>query len=505
MNTNRKTKVVIAGGGTAGWMAAAGLSRLIDNIDVVLVESDEIPTIGVGEATIPTLVYFHKLMKIDEAEFLRATQATFKLGINFEGWRNVDEDYFHAFGHTGKDCWAAGFQHFWRRGIQLGVASDFGDYCLERVTAKYNKFAHLPKNGLNYAYHIDAGLYAKYLRKISESHGCERVEGKIDEVCLNSESGFVEALILESGKKIEGDLFLDCTGQRALLIEGALKTGFQDWDSWLKNDRAIAVQTKSVGHPVPYTRSIAHPWGWQWRIPLQHRVGNGIVFSSQYVSEDEARNTLLSNIDGEPITDARLIKFRTGTRTKHWNKNCIAIGLSSGFLEPLESTSIHLIQESVLKLMRLFPHGQVRDCDVDEFNNQIADEIKRIKDFIILHYFVTNRSDSKYWQDCQAFEPPEELAHRIKLFKETGRVFLVNDELFQDSWMQVMIGQGLVPETYHPIVDNMSEQDLANFLNTIKMAERNKVSAMPEHFQYIQHYCSAEEVSSVTEPACASK
>jgi tryptophan halogenase len=345
MKNNKIRKVVIAGGGTAGWMAAAAISKLLGkNLDITLVESDEIATVGVGEATIPTLQYFHQLLNINEAEFLKETQGTFKLGINFEGWRDVNQDYLHAFGVTGKDCWAAGFQHFWTKGKQKGIASDFGDYCLEKVTASKEKFAHLPNNGLNYAYHIDATRYGQYLRKISEKHSAKRVEGKIKDVNLDANTGFIQSLTLESGQSIEGDLFLDCTGQRALLIEGALHTGFEDWSHWLPCDSAIAVQTESTGTIKPYTRSIAHDFGWQWRIPLQHRVGNGMVFCSKYVSDEKALAALESKLEGEKITEPRVIKYRTGTRRKHWNKNCIAIGLSSGFLEPLESTSIHLIQ-----------------------------------------------------------------------------------------------------------------------------------------------------------------
>lgn len=490
MESIKKTKVVIAGGGTAGWMAAAAFSKLIGSIDVVLIESAEIPTVGVGEATIPTLIFFHQLLKINEAEFMRETQATFKLGINFENWRKEQEDYFHGFGVTGRDCWAAGFQHFWRRGRDLGLSSDFGDYCLECVTAKHGKFTHLPNNGLNYAYHIDAGLYAKYLRKISEQHGCVRIEGTIADVNVCGSSGNIESLALNSGEVVDGDIFIDCTGQRALLIEGALQTGYKEWGHWLLNNSAIAVQTKSVEDPIPYTRSTAFHSGWKWRIPLQSRVGNGIVYSDNYISDDEAQSRILDHVDGETITQPRVIKFKTGTREKHWNKNCVAVGLSSGFLEPLESTSIHLIQDSILRLLRIFPQGEIRQADIDEFNEQTERNIEKIRDFIILHYAVTNRSDEGYWGYCKNMELPESLQHRITMFKETGRVFRPFNELFEDSWMQVMIGQGLVPETYHPIVDNMSEAELANFLKAIKANELQKVQSFPKHQPYLEHFCA---------------
>lgn len=492
MKNNKIQKVVIAGGGTAGWMAAAAISKLLGkNLDITLVESDEISTVGVGEATIPTLQYFHQLLNINEAEFLKETHGTFKLGISFEGWRDVNEDYLHAFGVTGKDCWAAGFQHFWTKGRQKGIASEFGDYCLEKVTASAEKFAHLPNNGLNYAYHIDATRYGQYLRKISEKHGTKRVEGKIKDVNLDADTGFIQSLTLESGKTIDGDLFLDCTGQRALLIEGALHTGFEDWSHWLPCDSAIAVQTESTGSIKPYTRSIAHEFGWQWRIPLQHRVGNGMVFCSKYVSDEQALEVLEKNLVGEKLTKPLVIKYRTGTRRKHWNKNCVAVGLSSGFLEPLESTSIHLIQQSIVRLMRMFPQNAIEQSDIDEFNLQTKFDTATTRDFIILHYSVTNRKDSPFWRHCRNMPIPESLAHRIKLFKETGRVFRKNNELFDDSWMQVMIGQGLLPESYHTIVDNMGDDELKRFLDHIKTNVDNTVKQLPPHEAFIERFCKA--------------
>ena len=492
MKTNQVKKVVIAGGGTAGWMAAAALSKLLGkNLDITLVESDEIATVGVGEATIPTLLYFHQLLNINEAEFLKATHGTYKLGINFENWRKKGEDYLHAFGVTGQDCWAAGFQHFWLKGRQKGIATEFGDYCLEKVAASSEKFAHLPNNGLNYAYHMDATRYGQYLRKMSEEHGAKRVEGKIAKVNLHEETGFIESLTLVDGTNIEGDLFLDCTGQRALLIEGALHTGFEDWSHWLPCDSAIAIQTKSVEEPKPYTRSIAHDWGWQWRIPLQHRVGNGVVFSSKFVSDEEALATLRENLDGEEITQPLVIKYRTGTRRKHWNKNCIAIGLSSGFLEPLESTSIHFIQQTIVKLMRMFPQNGIEQSDIDEFNAQTKFDVETTRDFIVLHYSEHNRTDSPFWRHCRNMPVPQRLAERVELFKKTGRVFRKNNELFDDSWMQVMIGQGLIPESYHPIVNNMSDEELKRFLDHIKNNINSTVGQLPNHSGFIDKFCKA--------------
>jgi tryptophan 7-halogenase len=480
--------IIIAGGGTAGWMVAAALSKTLGkNLTITLIESDEISTVGVGEATIPSLNSFHKLLGINEVEFLIATHATYKLGIQFENWRNINEHYFHAFGITGKDCWAAGFQHFWLKGLELGLSSDFGDYCLERKAAEAHKFAHLANNGLNYAFHLDAGLYAQFLRKFSEGFGVNRIEGKIVSV-KKSANEHIESITLDSNQIIEGDLFIDCTGFRGLLIEETLHTGYEDWSHWLPCDSAIAVQTKSTQKPIPYTRAIAHECGWQWQIPLQYRVGNGLVYCSKYLSDAEAKKTLLDKIVGEPLNEPRIIKFKTGRRLKYWNKNCIAIGLASGFLEPLESTSIHLIQQSIIRLLRMFPSNGIKQTDEDEFNKQTHFDTETIRDFIILHYKVTNRNDTPFWNYCRNMNVPDSLAHRIELFKETGRVFRNGNELFDDSWQQVMIGQGLVPQEYHPIVNLMSEQELSDFLQQIKSNITRTLEQLPLHCDYIKGF-----------------
>ncbi len=479
-------KVVIAGGGTAGWMTAAAVAKLMGkNLDIVLVESDAIATIGVGEATIPTLVFFNRLLDIKEPEFLAATQGTYKLGIRFENWRDIGEDYMHAFGTTGKDCWACGFQHFWMRGRELGISGDFGDYCLERRAAEAMKFAHLPDNGLNYAFHLDACLYAGFLRKFSEQYGAKRIEGKIDKVTTHAQTGFIESLTLASGKVVAGDFFIDCTGLRALLIEQALDTGFESWSHWLPCDSAVAVQTGSVRKPVPYTRSIARDSGWQWRIPLQHRVGNGLVYCSRYMEDERARAVLLENVEGGILTEPLLIKFRAGRRLKQWNKNCLAVGLSSGFLEPLESTSIHLIQQNIVRFLRMFPGGGINRCEVEEFNRQANFDIERIRDFIILHYKVTNRTDSPFWRYCRSMEIPETLGEKIDMFKKTGHVYRQGNELFVDSWQQVMLGQGLEPDRYHPLVDTMTERELADFLRHIKSNVDRTVEGLPQHDAYL--------------------
>ena len=486
-------KVVIAGGGTAGWMVAGLLSKTMGTVlDIKLIESDEIGTVGVGEATIPPLVQFHQLCDIKEPEFMAAVHATFKLGISFENWRDVNEDYIHSFGNTGTDHWSAGFQHVWLSGHKKGIATDYGDYCLELRAAQENKFAHLPKNGLNYAYHIDATAYAKFLRTISEDHGVRRIEGKIVKVNTDDESGYIESLVLASGELIEGDLFIDCTGFRGMLIEQTLHAGYEDWSHWLPCDSAVAVQTEATEPPIPYTRSIAREAGWQWRIPLQHRVGNGMVYCSRYISDDEARETLLANVEGELLTEPRLLKFRPGQRLKQWSKNCVAVGLSSGFLEPLESTSIHLIQRNTIRMMRMFPQDRITQTDIDEFNRQARFDIETIRDFIILHYCVTNRQDTPFWRYCRNMEIPDTLAHRIRLFRETGRVFRIPNELFaENSWIQVMLGQGILPDQYHPVIDVMDDEELSRFLGNIKTNVDATVSQLPTHDAYIEQYCKA--------------
>jgi len=488
---NRINKIVIAGGGTAGWMAAALLSQTMGKVlDITLVESEEIGTVGVGEATIPPLVLYLRMLKMKEQDFMAATQATFKLGISFENWKDVGHKYFHSFGTTGTDHWTAGFQHFWLKDRERGSTIDYGDYCLEVVAAREGKFGHLPKQGLNYAFHLDATLFAKLLRQFSEKLGVRRVEGKIQEVETHSETGFVQSLKMESGQVVEGDFFIDCTGFRGLLIEQTLETGYEDWTRWLPCDRALALQTESTIEPIPFTRAIAHSAGWQWRIPLQHRVGNGLVFSSPYMSEDEAREYLLKNIVGGHLGKPRLLKFTTGRRLKNWNRNVVALGLASGFVEPLESTSIHLIQQGMIRLMQLFPHDGIKQSDIDEYNKLSQTEIEYIRDFIILHYKVTNRQDTPFWRYCHDLDIPDTLAHRIKLFRETARVLRVREDLFKEnSWVQVMLGQGIMPEQYHPIVNVMTDEEFSRFLSRIKQRVRHTVAQLPVHEAYVKQYC----------------
>ncbi len=485
-------RVVIAGGGTAGWMAAAALSKTLGKVlDITLIESEEIGTVGVGEATIPTLVTFHRLLEIGEQEFMAAVQGTIKLGISFENWLDVGHRYIHSFGLSGKDHWSAGFQHFWLRGRKEGIASGYEDYCVELKASLEDKFAHLPRGGINYAYHMDASLYARFLRTFSEKHGARRIEGKIVDVATDEVSGHIAALTLADGSTIEGDFFIDCTGFRALLIGKTLGVEFEDWSHWLFNDSALATQTTAVRDAVPYTRAIAGAAGWQWRIPLQHRVGNGIVYSSKYISDEEAKHEFLSSIEGEVIKDPWPIRFKPGQRTRCWEKNCVALGLAGSFIEPLESTTIHLIQRGIVHLLRMFPQV-IAQPDIDQYNAQLDSEVQHVRDFVVLHYHLTNRRDTPYWRDIAAMDIPESLKHRIALFRETGRVFRMPDELFaENSWIQVMMGQGVMPQQYHPVADVMSEPDLTRFLGDIRSNVDSTVRQLPAHMDYLRGYCPA--------------
>lgn len=485
--------VVIAGGGTAGWVAAAALiKQLSPLIKITLVESDEIGTVGVGESTIPTSRAFHGLLGIYEQAFIKASQATFKLGIEFENWRREGDRYFHAFGSVGKSVWMADFQHFWLEARNQGFGGDYTDYSLEAQAAKANKFETHEGATIGYAYHLDATAYAKFLRSLAEPAGVKRVEGKIRHVVQNQETGFVEALELESGTRIEGDLFLDCTGFRALLIEQTLKTGFEDWSHWLATDAALAVQTEPVGPIVPYTRAIAHENGWRWRIPLQRRVGNGFVYCTEFMSEDEARAKFVAAIEGKPLFEPRLLRFKAGMRNQSWNKNVIAMGLAGGFIEPLESTSIHFIKIAVTRLIQNFPFGGVTDAVIERFNSQSRREMEHVRDFIILHYAQTERDDSPFWRRCREMEIPASLAERIALFRDTGLAYQANDELFRiDSWLMVLLGQGVWPRSYHQLARMMEPGQLQKALTDLKAGIDQQLAKLPDHHAFIQSYAPA--------------
>ncbi len=483
-------RVVIAGGGTAGWIVAAALSRQLGPLlEITLVESEEIGTVGVGEATIPTHRTFHHLLGIDERAFMRATKATFKLGIQFENWGAIGDRYIHSFGTVGKSTWMADFHHIWLQARDLGLASDLGDYSFELKAAEAMRFATSDTSRINYAYHLDAGLYAGFLRQFSEAFGTKRIEGRIQKVEQDGEMGFITALVLASGDRVEGDLFIDCTGFAGLLIDKTLKTGFTDWTHWLPTDRAVAVQTTATGPAPPYTRAIAHDAGWRWQIPLQHRVGNGLVYSSAHLSDDEAHARLMNEIDGTALTEPRLIRYRTGRRDKVWVKNCVSVGLSSGFVEPLESTSIHLIQIYASRLVQMFPFQGFSEALAARYNDMACVELERIRDFIVLHYHLTERRESPFWHRMATMDISDSLRNRIELFRDTGLAFQEKVELFQvDSWLQVMMGQRLSPKGRHHLGRLMKEDELRLALNGLKTRIARAVEQLPSHEAFLEHY-----------------
>ena len=491
--------IVIVGGGTAGWMAAAALARVVgETCRITLIESELLGTVGVGEATVPHIKAFNNLLRIDEADFVRKTRGSFKLGIQFVDWARIGDRYIHGFGTTiGPDPGLLPFHQYWIKARLAGRAKDIGAYTLNTVAALRGKFMvsardappSSPLTNIAYAYHFDAALYAKYLRAYAEQRGVVRREGIVREVRQHPESGFVESVRLESGETIDGELFIDCTGFRGLLIEETLHTGYLDYTRWLPCNRALAVPCEKVGPPTPYTRSTARAAGWQWRIPLQHRTGNGYVYSSEYISDDEAAATLLANLDGRPLAEPKLLRFATGRRKKAWNKNVVALGLASGFLEPLESTSIHLIQSGISKLLEMFPR-QGFDVLAEKYNARIAFEFDRIRDFLILHYHATERDDTPFWRYCRTMSIPEELQANIDLFRDSGRFYRNADELFADiSWIQVMLGQRIVPRAYHPLVDLIPAEDIYRFVDGVAQTIERCVSVMPEHEAFIERCC----------------
>jgi tryptophan halogenase len=503
MNSDHIRSIVVVGGGTAGWMAAAGLAKVLGPACAIrLIESEEIGIVGVGEATVPHLKIFNNILEIDEIEFVKRVQGTFKLGIQFVDWGRIGDRYIHGFGTIGHDYGWLPFHQYWLKLFQAGRATGIGDYSLNTAAAPLGKFmasatdvpATSPLANIAYAYHFDAGLYARYLRAYGEARGVQRTEGKIVSTLLRPDDGFVDGVVLQSGEKVSGDLYIDCSGFRGLLIEQALHTGYDDWTHWLPCDRAMAVPCENVGPPTPYTRSTARAAGWQWRIPLQHRTGNGYVYSSNYISDDEAAATLLKNLDGRALADPRPLRFTTGARKKFWNKNVIAIGLASGFMEPLESTSIYLIQSGILRLINLLPERDFSDVVVDRYNAQARFEYERIRDFLILHYCATERDDSPFWNYCRTMSIPAQLEKVMRLFRDSGRFYRDAEEMFAvTSWVQVMLGQHIQPQRYHPLVDQMSDAQLGEFVGGIRNVIATCVDAMPRHEQFIARYCAADK------------
>lgn len=493
-------KILIAGGGSSGWMTAALLARLFQGLyEVVLVESAEIGTIGVGEATIPAIKKYNELLGLDENEFMTRTQASFKLGIQFVNWLKGDDSYIHGFGVIGQDLEWLRMHHYWLKAHGQGRAADFADYSINTAAALENKFLRAQTNmgdsplaQIAHAFHFDAALFARFLSGYAQDRGVRRREGKIVDVTLRGNDGFIESVTLHDGEVISADLFIDCSGFRALLIGQALGVEFEDWSHWLPCDRAIAVPCARSDNFTPYTRSTAHGAGWQWRIPLQHRTGNGHVFSTRFMDDAEAERILLANLDGAPLADPFKVDFRAGKRQQLWHKNCVAIGLAGGFLEPLESTSLHLVQAGIIRMIRLLPDGEFDPSNIAEFNRQSDFEYERIRDFIILHYKATERADTPFWDYCRTMEVPETLQRKIDLWMANGRIFREDEELFaEESWIQVLIGQGLIPRGYDPLVDIKSDVQITQYLGNIRSVIGKCVKVMPSHAEYVAKTCPA--------------
>ncbi|MDH5825009.1 tryptophan 7-halogenase [Luteimonas sp. RD2P54] len=498
----RIRRIVVVGGGSAGWMSAAALATYLGRgASVRLVESEEIGIVGVGEASVPHLKTFNgEVLGIDEAEFLIATQGTFKLGIEFRDWGRIGDTYMHGFGRIGRSMGPLPFHQFWLKRFLAGRAPDIGAYTLQTVAGPLGRFvagapdapSGSPLADVAYAYHFDAGRYARFLRALAERRGATRTEGRVVDVARRGGDGFVEAVVLESGERVEGDLFVDCSGFRALLIGDALGTGYVDWRQWLPCDRAMAVPSANTGPPAPYTRATARPAGWQWRIPLQHRTGNGYVYASDHLSDDEAAATLLSSLDGEALAEPRPLRFNTGMRREFWRANVVALGLASGFMEPLESTSIYLVQSGLQRLLGLFPDRGFDPQLVRRYNRETTFEYERIRDFLVLHYHATERDDSPFWDRCRTMPVPEPLQETIAMFRRDGRYFRHGDDFFAlPSWVQVMLGQRIVPAGYHPIVDEMPEAALDAFLDRVREDIARAAGGMPAHQRFIDRYCKA--------------
>jgi tryptophan 7-halogenase len=503
MSDHAIRKLVIVGGGTAGWMAAAALSNWLPegSMEIALVESDEIGTVGVGEATIPPLLMFNDMLGLNEDEFLAATQGTFKLGIEFVDWGAIGERYFHPFGSHGADFNGVHFHQVYLRECKRRALADIREWSMSAVAAELGRFARpgagarLPLSQLVYAFHFDAGLYARFLRRHAEQKGVKRIEGKIIDVAQDAETGHVQSVTLADGRIIGGELFIDCSGFRGLLIEGTLGTGYEDWSRWLPCDRAAAVPCALAGPPDPFTRSTARSAGWQWRIPLQHRMGNGLVYSSAHMKREDAESLLLANLEAEPLASPRHLSFTAGRRKLAWNANVVSLGLSTGFIEPLESTSIHLVQSGISKLLALFPDRRFNPAERDEYNRQVQEVFEDVRDFIILHYKATRRQDSEFWNYCRTMELPDKLASKLELWQSKGRLFRDGQELFgPPSWVAVLLGQGVVPEEQDLALSTIDPARTADMIDKMQLSYRRMAEQMPRHADFIAEACAAKAV-----------
>ncbi|MDG2140815.1 MAG: tryptophan 7-halogenase [Gammaproteobacteria bacterium] len=501
MDTNNIKNFVVVGGGTSGWMTAAALGRVIgtENCTVTLIESDEIGTVGVGEATIPPIVEFNKLLGINADEMLRETQGTFKLGIEFINWGRIGDAYMHPFGVFGRTIMNVSFWHYWKKAYDLGLSPGLDAYSLNWAASKKNKFlrsanvANSPLAKIPHAYHFDATLYAQFLRKFSTNLGVNRIEGRVEHVKQNPDSGFITGVTLQGGKLIEGDFFFDCTGFRGLMIEQTLKTGYEDWSCYLPCNSAQALPTEAITPKHPYTKSIAHSDGWQWRIPLQHRTGNGIVYSTDFTSDENAHKTLMANLPSAAIGDPNQLRFLTGKRKQAWNKNCLAIGLASGFMEPLESTSIHLVQSAIMRFFSLLPRKTEFKTEMDRFNSSVDEEFRSVRDFLILHYKATKRDDSELWNYCRNMPVPDSLQDKLELYKSGSWLERNKQELFGvDSWLAVLDGQHVKARNYSPLVDRITDEKLKSILSDTRIVLEQCTTAMPKHEDFIKEHCQTQ-------------
>ena len=509
MNDRRIRSVAIVGGGTAGWMAAAALSKSLAGmgVELRLVESARVDPIGVGEATIPPIMDFIRQLGIDESDLVREIKATYKLGIGYRDWTRAGHFYFHPFGPVGPGIGNIPFQAYWLKMLLAGKAERLEEYSIQTMAALRGRFArpqhapNTPRNKIAYALHFDAGRFARYLRGYAEARGVRRTEGHVRHVSVRGSDGFVQSVILESGERISADLFIDCSGFQGLLIEGALRTGYQDWNQWLPCDRAMIVHSERAAAPNPYTLVTARDAGWQWQIPLQHRDGNGYIYSGEFSGDDAARALLSGNLSGRALSEPAALRFRPGRRQAAWNRNVVALGLAAGFLEPLEATSIHLIQRGIAMLLKFFPDRDFASADIDRYNRVLAAEFAHVRDFLLLHYSQTERVEP-FWQHCRDMPLTDTLREKIELFRSHGRILREETELFPVlSWLSVMVGQNIMPRRYDPLVDGLESPKIQARLEELRAAVKDSVDAMPSHWDFIERLSSTPPANPSRRPA----